>query len=346
MFIQRSSGAYDYCISAINAGCVDVCYISGNREMGNTKSAQENEPQANDEKSKPAHSQGFGQLYAAEIEHFRKKPCCRTFLKVLFVILATLTIIQSIVVIAVSIASAIASKVFNQDQSSRLVALILIAVTAAVTISVVIYTLIAVLKKKKKPVHATTATMVILAILQAVILGVCMRVTVEDEILLNRSLIDSFRLAKDDNPRHMKIWATTQKDLSCCGVYSAEDYRRSNISPYFPPDVPISCCPSYDPRRSDLLQEKERESCKAKREFYENGCKTPVLVMFKFTCALVIMNTIVLIVLELLVAFSGVLHLKIKHNVKADNMEQIAVAPIPMPRASLSSGKTKSVSST
>ncbi|CAF4844076.1 unnamed protein product [Pieris macdunnoughi] len=305
-----------------------------------------NEPQANDEKSKSAHSQGFGQLYAAEIENFREKPCCRTFLKILFIILAAITIIQSIVVIAVSIASAIASKVFTQEQSSRLVALILLAVTAAVTISVVIYTLVAVLKKKEKPVHATTATMIILAVLQAVIVGVCMRVTVEDEVLLNRSLVDSFRLAKDDNSRHMKLWAATQNDLSCCGVYSAEDYRRSNIPPYFPPDVPISCCPGYDPTRSDLLQEKERESCKAKREFHESGCKTPVLAMFKFTCALVLMNVIVLIVLELLVAFSGVLHLKIKHNVKPDNMEQVAVAPIPMPRASLSSGKPKSVSST
>ncbi|XP_045485242.1 uncharacterized protein LOC110998835 [Pieris rapae] len=346
MFIQRSSGAYDYCILAINAGCVDICYISGNREMGNTKSAQGNEPKANDDKSKSSHSQGFGQLYAAEIDHFSKKPCCRTFLKILFIILAILTIIQSIAVIAVTVTAAVASKAFNQDQSSRLVALILLAASAAVTTSLVIYALVAVLGKKKKPLHVTTATIIILAVLQAIILGVCMRVTMEDEIQLTRSLVDSFRLAKDHNQRHMLIWSTTQHDLSCCGVYSADDYRRSNIPPYIPPDVPISCCPAYDPGRSDLLQERERELCKARREFYENGCKTPVIKMHKLTCALVIINVIVLIVLELLVGISGVLHLKIKHNVKPDNMEQVAVAPIPMPRASLSSGKPKSVSST
>lgn len=71
--------------------------------------------------------------------------------------------------------------------------------------------------------------------------------------------------------------------LSCCGVYSAEDYRAPNFPAYFAANVPISCCPSYDPDRSELVQERERESCKAKKEYYDIGCRNLIINVFKET---------------------------------------------------------------
>ncbi|XP_045491782.1 uncharacterized protein LOC123691439 [Colias croceus] len=308
--------------------------------MGNSTSAQENEPAPAPGPAKTHES--LGKFYAAEIEELRQKPCCRNFLKILFVILGLITIIQSIVVIAVTIASAIASKIFSKEQSGRLVAMIILAVTAAITISMVIYAIIAVFKNKKKPLHATAAVMLIMSIIQAVILGVCVRVSPEDEILLNRSLVESFRLAREDNPRHVKIWATMQSDLNCCGVYSADDYRIRNIPSYFAPDIPISCCPGYDPKRSELVQERERESCKARREYYEAGCKSPMMEMFKFGCTMVLVNASLLILSKLLLALVALLLLRQKP--KEEQQLTVVTAPTPMPRASLSQGKTKSIS--
>lgn len=91
-------------------------------------------------------------------------------------------------------------------------------------------------------------------------------------------------------------WIYSQ--LQCCGLYSPEDYRAPNVPVFFPPNIPISCCPNYDPDRSELVQEREREFCKAKRAYHENGCGDLIRNVFKETATLVLSVTILLIVLE------------------------------------------------
>ncbi|VVC96207.1 unnamed protein product [Leptidea sinapis] len=123
------------------------------RDMGSAASAQDEEQSASG-REKASHGEGLGKMYMAEMKEFRDTFCCRNVLKTLFIVIGLLTIIQSVVVIAVTIASAIATKIFNKEQSGRLVAMIVLAVTAAVSISVIIYGVIGIFRKRKKPVHA------------------------------------------------------------------------------------------------------------------------------------------------------------------------------------------------
>lgn len=81
-------------------------------------------------------------------------------------------------------------------------------------------------------------------------------------------------------------------------MYGPEDYRPSNVPSYFPPDVPISCCPAYDPDRSDLVQERDREICKARKNFNDVGCKFLVLDMYADSSSLALSIIIALIILE------------------------------------------------
>lgn len=53
--------------------------------------------------------------------------------------------------------TAIATKVYDQEQSGRLVALIVVAVTAAVTVAITIYAMVAVFTKNNRPIHAVSA---------------------------------------------------------------------------------------------------------------------------------------------------------------------------------------------
>lgn len=82
-----------------------------------------------------------------------------------------------------------------------------------------------------------------------------------------------------------------------------EDYRTSNLPDFFSPNVPISCCPSYDPDRSELVQERKRETCKAKKEYYDIGCKDLVLEAFRTSAHLLIGLTVALIVFEVSPSF-------------------------------------------
>lgn len=50
--------------------------------------------------------------------------------------------------------------------------------------------------------------------MQALIIGIAINVTSKDEMAIGKSLQESFRLAKEDNARHVKIWAATQFDVS------------------------------------------------------------------------------------------------------------------------------------
>ncbi|XP_050663635.1 uncharacterized protein LOC126964487 [Leptidea sinapis] len=311
------------------------------RDMGSAASAQDEEQSASG-REKASHGEGLGKMYMAEMKEFRDTFCCRNVLKTLFIVIGLLTIIQSVVVIAVTIASAIATKIFNKEQSGRLVAMIVLAVTAAVSISVIIYGVIGIFRKRKKPVHATAAVMLIMIIIQAVILGLAIRVTDEDEVVLNRSLVESFRLAQEDNPRHVKIWAATQSDLQCCGVYGPEDYRQSNVPNFFSPDVPISCCPGYDSTRSELVQERERESCKARHEYSAVGCRGALLEMFQFTAVLVLSNTVFLIICELCLGIVSAIISKEERKEEVIEEPPALVVPTPMPRASLNLFQTKS----
>ncbi|XP_059061770.1 uncharacterized protein LOC131854654 [Achroia grisella] len=253
----------------------------------------------------------------------RSKSCCDRCLEFLFVILGVVAIFECIGVIVVTISTAIATKLYSSQQSGRLVAMITVAVTAAIAMSVVIYAIVGVFRKYKKPLHATVVVLTMLAILQAVITGVSVKVTADDERNLTRSLSESFQLAREDNPRHLKLWDTTHHDLKCCGIYSPEDYR-TGLPSFFPPDIPISCCPTYDPSRSELIQEREREACKARRSYYQTGCGQPILDMFKETSTVIMIAIILLVILEITLAIlGGVLYKKQKErSQRQENIEE------------------------
>ncbi|XP_075969178.1 uncharacterized protein LOC142972191 isoform X2 [Anticarsia gemmatalis] len=228
-----------------------------------------------------------------------------TCLKILFVILGVVSVVVAIALIIVTILTSIATRAYDADQSSRIAAMVLLATSAAVTICMVIYLEVATFKKHSKPMVGAAAVILILAIAQALIGGISVNVTPEDEAKLVKSLAESFRLAIENNARHYKLWSMTQHDLSCCGMYSPEDYR-SPAQPYqFPPDVPISCCPSYDPSRSDLVQDRDRLLCKSRKTFFTNGCKDLVLMVFNETATIVLAVTIILIICEILLLIVG-----------------------------------------
>ena len=54
----------------------------------------------------------------------------------------------------------------------------------------------------------------LLAIVQALIAGISVNVEPADEAKLLKSLAESFKQAREENPRHLKIWAMTQSDVS------------------------------------------------------------------------------------------------------------------------------------
>lgn len=81
-------------------------------------------------------------------------------------------------------------------------------------------------------------------------------------------------------------------------MYGPDDYRNANVPEFFAPDIPVACCPRYDPNRSALVQERERESCKAKKEFYDLGCRDPIIELYRDTARTVLGVTIVLIIFK------------------------------------------------
>ncbi|CAH1646286.1 unnamed protein product [Spodoptera littoralis] len=216
-------------------------------------------------------------------------------LKTVFVILGIIGGIAAVALIVLAILTSIATKAYDAEQSSRMVAMVFMAVLAAFTICTIIYGEVAVFKKHSRPVHVAAVVLLLLAIVQALIAGISVNVEPADEAKLLKSLTDSFKQSREENPRHVKMWAMTQSDLNCCGVYSPEDYRSSKLPYYFPPNVPISCCPTYDSSRSDLVQERDRELCKVKQTYYTDGCKDLVLMVFKETSSMVFSVSILLI---------------------------------------------------
>ncbi|XP_013182011.1 PREDICTED: uncharacterized protein LOC106128255 isoform X1 [Papilio xuthus] len=288
-------------------------------DMGKSSKAQAKEPEAvisdvATQRSIPGgdgglggHGEGLGKMYKPQFRMLKKSPCCDICFRILFLAVGFLTVLQSIAVIVVSVTSALAIKIYSDDLSGRLVAIVVMLVTAAIAISFVIYGSIGAVRKQRRPVQSAISVLVVVAVIQAVILSVSLIVTTEDEVKLGRFLSDSFKLARDDNPRHVKIWARTQHDLNCCGVYSAEDYRAPNFPTYFAANVPISCCPSYDPDRSELVQERERESCKAKKEYYDIGCRNLIINVFKETLQTLLVVSIFEILLEIILIIVGVI---------------------------------------
>ncbi|PZC81564.1 tetraspanin-18 isoform X1 [Helicoverpa armigera] len=237
-------------------------------------------------------------------EHNNKDKCLKCA-KAFFVILGMLAVIAAVALIIVSVISSIATKAYDSDQSSRMVSMVLLAVSAAVTICAIIYGEVSVFRNRPRPILVAAVVLLLLAIVQALIAGISVTVEPSDEAKLMRSLTESFRQAKEDNMRHAKIWAMTQSDLNCCGVYGPEDYRVSTLPYYFPPNVPISCCTSYDSSRSDLVQERDRELCKVKKTYFMTGCKELVLTVFKETSSMVFSMAVILIVLEALLLILG-----------------------------------------
>ncbi|OWR47668.1 hypothetical protein KGM_212450 [Danaus plexippus plexippus] len=245
--------------------------------MGNATASESPEPVV--EPPQTQH-EGLGQLYGLPVPlALRKKRKC-LLLKIIYVALCIINILLSIAVIAVTISTAITMRIFAVDQSGRLVAMILLSVLAAVTLSITIYAMVGILRRHLRILHVASVVLVILAVIQALILAVSVRVTERDELNLSIALSESFKLAIADNPRHVRLWSIMQNDLQCCAVYGPQDYRNPKLPPYFAPDVPISCCPNYMADRSELVQERERQACKAKRLYSEYGCRNPVINMY------------------------------------------------------------------
>ncbi|XP_039747453.1 uncharacterized protein LOC120624785 isoform X2 [Pararge aegeria] len=269
--------------------------------------------QAPDPQTSPR-SEGLGKLHATSHTHTqtqttekKEKRSCSVILKIIYLVLAFINIVKSIALIAVSVTTAIAIKIFTDEQSGRRVAMIIIAITAAITLSISIYAIVAVLTKKTQRLMIASIVLLVLAIIQAVLMGIATELTDEDEVKLSRALSDSFRLAREDSPRHVKLWNNIQHDLSCCGVYSADDYRNPNVPDFFAPDVPISCCAGYHPDRSSLVQERERESCKAKKEYFDVGCRDPIIELYRDTARTVLGVTVGLIIFMVSLSLVGMI---------------------------------------
>ncbi|CAG9585782.1 unnamed protein product [Danaus chrysippus] len=249
--------------------------------------------------------EGLGQLYGLPVPlALQKKKKC-LLLKIIYVTLCVINILLSIAVIAVTVSTAITMRIFAVDQSGRLVAMILLSVLAAVTLSITIYAMVGILRNHIRKLHVASVVLVILAVIQALIIAVAVRITTRDELNLSISLSESFKLALADNPRHVRLWSIMQNDLQCCAVYGPQDYRNPSLPPYFSPDVPISCCPSYMADRSELVQERERQACKAKRLYNEYGCRNPVIEMYTQCSKTVVAVTSFHIGLIIIIAILG-----------------------------------------
>ncbi|CAG5011685.1 unnamed protein product [Parnassius apollo] len=332
-------------------GPSDVAFILVQRsdsdweDMGKSDKAQAKEPELASCDALPQehihNGEDLGNHYMPTFKDLKKKSCGVLCWKILYVVVGIITVLQSIAVIGISVTSAIATKIYSNDMSGRLVAMVVLAVTAAVTLSGIIYGVIGALRDKRRPVHSATAVLIVVIIIQAIILAVSVKVTTEDEVELGRSLSESFKLARDDNPRHVKIWARTQHDLKCCGVYTAEDYRSPKLPSYFAPNVPISCCPVYDPERSELVQERERETCKARRLFYDVGCRNLIIDVFKETSATVMGVSLLAVVLQIITILIGIILEKKNTEPKNKEYDTDAIEVVPTTPAVMTDMKTK-----
>ncbi|XP_063620094.1 uncharacterized protein LOC134792724 [Cydia splendana] len=256
-----------------------------------------------------------------DAKDLKKLRTCVKAVGIAFSVVSVITALLAISLIAVSTMSAVAASAMDaQDDSGRLVALVVLAVTAAVTIAIVVYAQIATCSKKIRPIFVATIVLSILMVIQGIIAHASVRVSPKDADHIQQSLKDSFDLAaKQHSPRHVKMWATTQSTFHCCGFQSPYDYTHNGLQT---PDVPISCCPTYDSERSDLLQEKERFMCKDRREFFDTGCSGDVLMFISETAQWVFHVSTALMVFELLaVAFGGILVKRRKELAKANEKE-------------------------
>ncbi|MFB9840675.1 hypothetical protein, partial [Actinoallomurus acaciae] len=179
--------------------------------------------------------------------------CCEKCLKIIYVVLCVVVVSKSILEIVVTVSNAIFNKLTGTEDSGRLVGMIILTLMAAVTISILVNAVVAVFRNLSRPLFAATIVLLIVASVQALLAGVAVRVTSQDELHFIKSLENSFQLAKEKNPKHEAIWSAMQKQFNCCGIHSPEDYRPSKFPDFLAPDVPISCCPSYDPKRSDMV---------------------------------------------------------------------------------------------
>lgn len=71
----------------------------------------------------------------------------------------------------------------------------------------------------------TALVLFTLAIIQSIISGISLRISPSDEVTISRSLIESFKLARDNNPRHLRIWTTTESDVRFYLLYIIYIYR-------------------------------------------------------------------------------------------------------------------------
>ncbi|XP_053625885.1 uncharacterized protein LOC128683867 isoform X2 [Plodia interpunctella] len=258
-----------------------------------------------------------------ELDLVEKKACAscgKKCLLVFGVVLSVAVVLLSLAEIASTVSTAIATKLFSSELSGRVVAYIVLAVTAAVALSAAIFAVVKLFKKKKKSLKIVGGVLFLLAVIQAIIAGVSVKVTVKDEYTLAESLRESFHLAAQGNQAHVKKWATTSSDLQCCGLFGPEDYRQPNSSPLFPPDVPIYCCPTYNSTQSAILQEVARQICKSTRSYYKIGCGGLVQKLVVKFADMVLTISIVLIVLEVILSlYLHVVYIKNKKETQSDN---------------------------
>lgn len=227
--------------------------------------------------------------------------CNTIVLKVLGVLLCLAVMFAAVAEMVVAVFSGATTKLYSEELSGRLVAMIVLALTAAVSLASSIYALVGLFKKQKKAMHVSGAVIFVMAIIQAMLCGIAVKVTPHDEATLSNSLASSFEQALQRNSRHMKLWDYTNHAFNCCGFNGPDDYRDSNMPKYIP-NIPISCCRNYDPSKSSLVQEKELAECKQTTDFYRVGCSGIVKAAFRNSASVVLTTSIFFIVFEVLLS--------------------------------------------
>ncbi|KAH9631592.1 hypothetical protein HF086_004359 [Spodoptera exigua] len=207
-----------YCYCPINTGPTDVrlsfdeCPIIWEDMATSEREAETGVNEKQDEKTDDHEMKNTGH-------------CQNYCLRALFVILGIVGGVASVSLITLAILTSIATKAYDAEQSSRIANMVFISVLAAITICTIIYGEVAVFKRHSKSVNVAAVVLLLLAVVQALIAGIAVNVEPDDEAKLLKSLIESFKLAREENSRHVKMWAMTQSDVLLM-ITGAFLYRR------------------------------------------------------------------------------------------------------------------------
>ncbi|GBP67922.1 hypothetical protein EVAR_97714_1 [Eumeta japonica] len=273
--------------------------------------------------------------------------CARNGLKLnerkILAVLILLLVTGCVTLIGLSVSGAIVIRSYSVGQSHRTAGLMLLGVTGALCLVLGIYAAVAPLEGERKALYLASilcrgtfdcnliavgleisTALMILAMSQIALLCAVVIMTEESEIDIVRSLTLSFLMARAHSMSNIRLWATTQSDLGCCGLNDHRDYssrgRRS------PTEVPLPCCHAYDPTRSEILQSAVQKDCRAKGTYFKSGCKGPVLELFKETVDVISKVAICVIVLEVLTSVFGLLASRKSREASKERMAKKSTA--------------------